>query len=68
MKYEEPKEAKFPTPTRGHVPQINIMMTYDRDFPLLKSFHDQARSTSHQPKVLNPTTREPDGSKRRFLF
>ena len=43
-----------------------MMTAYDKDFPSLKIFHDQACTTTHQPKVWNPTIREHDGSMKKI--
>ena len=69
QRWRKTKGEKVLAPTICHVPQIIMMKIYDKDFPPLKSFHDQAGITLHQPKVLNPTTREPDAfTKKRSLL
>ena len=50
------------------IPQIcmfSSVSSYDEEFPELISFADKTRTTSHQPKVLNPTTRGADGSTKK---
>ena len=51
------------------IPQICMftpVSSYDEEFPELTSFADKIGTTSHQPKVPNPTTREADGSTKKF--
>ncbi|PON52751.1 hypothetical protein PanWU01x14_207120, partial [Parasponia andersonii] len=57
QKYEQPS-----SPTQS----ILMMSSYDKDFPPLGSFNDQTGTTTHQPKVLNPTTRDPDGTTKKI--
>ncbi|PON52749.1 hypothetical protein PanWU01x14_207100 [Parasponia andersonii] len=42
------------------------MSSNDKDFPPLGSFNDQTGTTTHQSKVLNPTTRYPDGTTKKI--
>ncbi|PON33365.1 hypothetical protein PanWU01x14_353430, partial [Parasponia andersonii] len=59
---KEQKDEQPDTPTQS----ILMMSSYNKDFPPVGSFHDQTGTTTHLPKVLNPTTRDPDGTTKKI--
>ena len=70
MKWLKDHDEPFPSPSPASVPVPQFYMfssvsNYDEEFPELTSFADKTGTTSHQPKVPNPTTREADGSTKK---
>ena len=70
MKWLKDHDEPFPSPSLVPmlIPQIcmfSFVSSYDEEFPKLISFTDKIWTTSHQPKVPNPTTREADGSTKK---
>ena len=61
---------EFPTPIQT-IPQICMMSSsesYDHDFPPLKKYEtsDENGTSSQQPKILNPTIKDADGTPKKI--